>query len=109
LGKRTVQGFIRTNRSNPEIIKLEDSIVNYTAQLTLNQILSGAIIGPLQLLAGVTQSVYHGLGREYVGWIVIDTDQPTDIFRDSMAPDDPTLSIPLQAATLSPIVKLYVF
>lgn len=106
---RKIQSFLRTNRSNQEVIRLEDSIVNYTSQLTSNQILAGAIVGPVQLLAGVTQSVYHGLGRAFVGWIVIDTDQPTDIFRDTAAPDDPTLSIPLQAATLSPVVTLYIF
>jgi len=108
LAKRAIIDFLRTNRSNGEIIKLEDSIVNYTSQLTSNSLLAGTVIGPFQLAAGVTQSIYHGLGRAFVGWIVVDKDAASDVFKDTTAPDSPTLSIPLQAVS-NVNVTLYVF
>lgn len=35
--------------------------------------------------ASTTQNVEHGLGRPWVGWVVVDKDQPAIIYRSSVA------------------------
>lgn len=105
---RTIIDYTRTNTTNIDIVRVEDSIHRFTHQLASNGLLAGNIIGPFSLAAGVTQEIPHGLGRRWAGWLVVDQDAATVVYRDPASTANTLYYVPLMAA-VNVNIYAYVF
>ena len=95
-----------------DLDNVQDAVENYVEQLTPklfldHVILQGTNNAGIGLSATVT-NVEHGLGRSYIGWLVVDSDANETIYRDSSSTLSKAQFLPLLASG-AVTVKLLVF
>ena len=62
---------------------LQDRIEQYTDQLTSNPSVDSVLFEGITLTASKQNYIEHGLGRDFRGWRVCDSNQPAMVFRDT--------------------------
>ncbi len=102
----------RIQTASEELNRVQDSILPTVNALRGCPILDGRITDVIQLRAasGIVSMVEHGLGREPLGWWVIDQDQQSDIWEEKLAATNPDRTKFLRIAGSADVdITLWVF
>lgn len=70
-GGQMIRGFKKLGLSTDELNKLQENIGQVVQSLSTSQLLNGVLIKDVDLRAATSTQVSHGLGREYIGYIIV--------------------------------------
>ncbi len=90
-----------------DVKRLQDIVSRAVDPITTVPILDGRIIGPITLTS-VAQPVNHGLGRQYLGWILIRVASSAAVSED-INWSQQTTSISMRCSAGTVVVYLWVF
>lgn len=85
--------------------RIQDNVGTLLNEVAAVPILQANTIA-VDFSASLTQNVSHGLGRAWVGWEVVDKDQPAQIYRSSLVNRDRFLTLTADA-TVACIVRVW--
>lgn len=77
---RNVPNFARARSNDLSFNRLESSFVNFAQKLSKTPILNGLLIEDVSITTAQTE-IQHNLGRDLVGWIVVDKDTDGRVWR----------------------------
>ena len=100
----SIQQVTKVQSSDPVLNRIQDQLQKLNPVLA-NPLLNGNLVGPVALDTSPV-AVNHLLGRNYIGWFVVDIDAAETVFRVGIA--NPAQVINLQASGACN-VKLYCF
>tara|TARA_R110000824_G_scaffold88594_3_gene217791 strand:- start:147 stop:455 length:309 start_codon:yes stop_codon:yes gene_type:complete len=99
--------FIRHRVNDPDLAKIQDQIETYSLSLRSEMMPPGRLIAGVNL--GTTKErVFHGLNRNYSGYIVVSKDAHATVITDVTDNTSPRNYIPLLASA-DVEVSLWVF
>lgn len=92
---------------NPDMQDLYDGIEEHIEQLSPNNFLVGVLIKDLAL-STTSKVVSHGLGQKYSGFLVVDRNNDSIVYTDSLTDAEKSTYIKLKA-NKSTTVTIWVF
>lgn len=98
-----MRAFRRIHAKNPEIRLLQDSLREQFDDLQNIPFLSGHLLTE-DLLSGDT-ILLHGLGRQPLGWFIVDLADDVTVYRSAWS----TTTLTLNASAAATSVKIWVF
>lgn len=101
----TNKAFTKVYTTDEELTHLQENVNDAISPLLKNPLLDGLILSNISLVIG-SNNVSHKLGRNLQGWIVVDKDAVSNIYREVSL--TPTLTLKLNSSA-NCIVSLYVF
>lgn len=100
----SLKAFRRPASVDPDVNVLAQAVADYTKPLTDNPLLNGRLIK--NVLIDTTLELAHGLGRDWVGYIVVNRNAPADIYTTNNNTRNLTLNL---TSTSTVAVDLWVF
>jgi len=97
--------LVRLQTKDQELNRVQDHIVREVNPFLGKEIIDGVLLTNVALTTSAT-NVYHGLGRKYRGWIVVDNTTPCWVYASVSSDPSKTLSL---IATVTTTVSLWVF
>lgn len=91
--------------TNSDIVNIQENVGNAVDPLIKNQFLNGQLINDIALVIG-DNDISHKLGRKIQGWVIVDIDAVSNIYRKTST--TPTLTIKLNSSA-NCTVSLYIF
>ena len=101
--------YERHRTDDSDLTLVQDKIEDAVRAIQSEGILDGQLIEGLEFTAGVTQSVYHGLGRKYRGYLVVSVNAKAIIEVVDTENIKPTQYIALQSYGTACTASLWVF
>jgi len=95
--------FAKVQTESRELNQVQSNIQTALQPLQTNELLSGAFLNNVSLATG-SNTLYHGLGRQMLGWFVTSRSNAATIYNTSMT--DTSLVL---VASGSVTVNIYVF
>lgn len=103
----TIKPFRKIQTSNAELMRVQDAVAEVISPLAKVPLLDARVIKAAQIGTSAT-GIDHGLGREPLGWFVIDKSQTADVWR-SPTPSQAPNKLLMLLATSPVTVDLIVF
>ncbi len=99
------KAFKKTYTENQDLNNMQENVEEVVAPWLKNPLLDGQILSSVSLAVG-SNSISHKLGRKLQGWIVVDINAVSDIYKETSS--TPTLTLVLNSSAIC-TVSLYVF
>jgi hypothetical protein len=100
--------FKKIGSGDTNLQKVQQNVQEAIEPLIASQIIDGVLLKNVELTAGQLNIVFHGLGRELVGWIVVGQDANSQVWDEQAANPLKTRTLRLRAST-DTVVALWVF
>jgi hypothetical protein len=99
------KAFKKTYTTNQDLNNMQENVEEVVAPLLKNPLLDGQILSNIELTTG-SNSISHKLGRKLQGWVIVDKDDNSNIYRETSS--TPTLTLVLNSSA-NVTISLYVF
>lgn len=99
------KAFKKAYTTDKDLNSVQENVEEVVAPLLKNPLLDGQILSNISLTTG-SNSVSHKLGRKLQGWLIVDKDANSNIYRETSP--TPTLTLVLNSSA-NVTVSLYVF
>ncbi len=100
-----IKAFKKTYTPDKELNSIQENVEEVVAPLLKNPLLDGQILSNIELTTG-SNSISHKLGRKLQGWIIVDIDAVSDIYKETSL--TPSLTLVLNSSA-DCTISLYVF
>lgn len=101
-----IKAFRRPGQMTTETVLLAANIEDFTRQLVLNPLLDGRVISTIALTASVPSTIPHSLGRDWLGWLVINKNANANVWVSATTNKDRGITL---TASANVTIDLYIF
>jgi hypothetical protein len=84
--------------ADPNLQKIQDNVSKALARIERKEWMGGVILRGVELTGGTDTAVDHGLGREPLGWMVVDANAAATYYQGSTTNAHPDRTLFLRAS-----------